>query len=237
MIVVMALMLSASGAHAQQTTPPSAREAADFPEDDGSDSGERMWFAGGSGGLGTFAGKTSATVSADIGVRLNERLSVFSEYGRYRDTNGAGLQPQVDLAVAQLAGRNIHVTGEAQQPTYYVVGGLRFDLSSIKRVKPYATGAAGWARTTPSARFTYITGTSTMSGRTAGAGEDATGDVISSGIYLGEVANAVMLRWGAGLLIPVGRKLSLDLGYVGSRTGGSTGMTMGGLAAGVSFHF
>jgi opacity protein-like surface antigen len=180
---------------------------------------------------------TAPIANATVGVRISEHLSVFSEYGRYRDANGSSLQPQVDLAVSQLAGRRIQVTGEGRRPAYYVAGGLRFDLATLRGVRPYVLAGAGWSRMTPAARFSYVAGSPTVSGRTAGSGENATDDVLSSGIYLGEVSDTLMLRWGAGLLIPVGRLLSVDVGYVGSRAGAAEPKVMEGLMTGVSFHF
>jgi len=239
--VLLLCVVAAGRANAQTGTtsqPPSARAAADFPEEPPSD--ERGGIAGYVSvnfGRGSTPEKSALTGDVEGGFRVGQHVSVFGAYGFVGNLEPSTLQPYVDIAVGQVAKRNIAVSGEAREPARYAWGGVRIDVPTSFHVSPFVMAGGGWAHSTPSARFTYTAGSPTVNGSTATAGQDATTDVLSTGVFVGDSWDAAMLRLAAGLSIPIHRAWSVEGRYSWSRMFASNPVTAQGVTAGLTFRF
>lgn len=236
-IATVARANAQTGASSPKPPPPSARAAADFPEEPSSERGEPVGYLVGNIGLSATSDVTAPTGDIEVGVHVSKHLSVFGGYGFLRNLEPSTLQPYVDIAVTQIAQRNIHVTGQPREAAQYAWGGLRFDVPTAIHVSPYVMAGGGWARSAPSAQFTYAAGSATVNGGTATAGQDATNDVLSTGVFVGDSWNAVMVRWAAGLSVPIRGAWGVEGRYSWSRMFAPNTVNAQGLTAGVTFQF
>jgi opacity protein-like surface antigen len=220
----------------QPTQPPTAQTTADFP-DEPAGSGEKIGYV--LGHIGSSSTSDVRAVFGDVegGFRVTKSVWLFGTYGMYRNLKPSDNQSYVDLAASQMAQRGIDVTGQAREPARYVLGGLRVSVPTSFHIFPYALAAAGWAQSTPSAKFTYVTGSPTVSGGKAAAGQDATDDVLSTGVFVGDPWNALIVRVGAGVTIPVSRLFFVDAGYSRSRVFAPSTFDVNGITVGLAFRF
>ena len=131
------------------------------------------------GGFASATDGTSGDVSAQIGVRASRYVIAFVDVGQVRNLQPSVVQSAIDAAVANLAATNVNVTGSGRGAAFYTVGGVKLLVPTHSVVTPYATAGLGVGHLTPSATFTYNTG-STISGGTATAGQDATTDITTT---------------------------------------------------------
>jgi opacity protein-like surface antigen len=83
-------------------------------------------------------------------------------------------------------------------------------------VTPYVFGGLGLARMTPTAQFTYTSGT--LAGATPSPGDDVTGQLISNGDFTQPASsNALMLSAGGGIDVPLAPRVAVEVGYRFSR--------------------
>lgn len=238
--VILLTIVAVTRVNAQTGTtsqPQSAKAAADFPDEPSSDERGRGAYVAGYIGMSVTSDTTAPTGDAEGGFRASKHVSVLGGYGFVRNLQPSTLQPYVDIVATQMATRNIGVSGEGVQPAQYAWGGVRFDVPTSFHVSPYVMAGAGWAWSTPSAQFTYTAGSATVNGGTAAAGQDATADVLSSGVFVGDSWNAIMFRWAAGLSIPVRGGWGVDARYNWSRMFAPDTVTTHGLTAGLTFRF
>ena len=230
---------SAAAQSATQAAPPSADASSQFPSEPSRDEGDtgKALYVEGHGGLGSTSDVTATFGDIEFGGRLSKHVSAFGAYGLYRNLQPSAIQSHVDIAVNQMAQRHISVNGEARDPSQYALGGVRVEKAMPLRITPYGLVGVGFAHSTPSARFAYTGGTPTISGATASAGQDATDDVLSSGVFIGDSSYAVMVRWGGGIRIPVRSSFFIDAAYTGSRILASSPVTVQGVRFGVAFRF
>src|SRR5258707_8641394 len=116
-------------------------------------------FASLSGGFAVSPDGTSGDVLGEVGVRIAPHLSVFGNIGQFHNLQPSQAQPGVDAVDTTLAAGGLSVTGAARVPAWYGMGGLRLTVPMNARVSPYVFGGLGFARLTPSATFTYNSGT------------------------------------------------------------------------------
>jgi opacity protein-like surface antigen len=225
------------GAQTTSPRPSTANAAADFPEDSSPQNGERAGFVAGSIGINSTSDTTAPFGDVEAGFGITKYVSAFGAYGFFRDLRPSNYQPYVYVAIARIGQRGINVTGEAREPAQYAWGGVRFAIPTAFHVSPYAMAGAGWAKSTPSAQFSYAAGSTTISGATASAGQDATADVLSTGVFVGDGWNAAMFRWAAGLSVPIRRSWAVDARYNWSRIFAPTAVTAQGLSIGMAFRF
>jgi opacity protein-like surface antigen len=222
-----------------QFPPPSSQTASQFPEepvDEATARGKSMYLEG-NAGYGSSSNARAPFGDIEFGVRLSDHLTVFGAYGLYRNVQPSTVQPYIDAEVSLLARENIRVTGEARVPAQYALGGFRVDLSTPIGVRPYALSGIGYARSSPTGNFTYAGGSPTIRGGIATAGQDATNDVLSTNVFTGDQWNALVVRWGAGVMIPVGKSLFADVGYAASRVAAPTPFTVQGVKFGFAVRF
>jgi opacity protein-like surface antigen len=239
--VIVLAAVSVIQANAQSTTssqPQSANAAADFPEQPSPEQrGGPGAYVSASFGLSATSDVTAPIGEVDAGFLVSKHVSIFGSYGFVRNLRPSTRQAYVDIAVAQIARRQISVTGEAREPAQYAWGGLRLDVPTAWHASPYLMAGAGWVRSAPSAQFTYSAGSATVSGGSAVAGQDATADVLSTGVFVGDGWSAPMFRLAAGLSIPIRRAWGLEARYSWSRVFASDPVTAQGLTVGFTYRF
>lgn len=190
------------------------------------------------GGFATTTDKTSGAVAAEVGVEVVHNLFVVGNIGSMQNVQPSVLEPTVDASVAAAGAAGLSVLGDPRVAARYATGGLRYEIPRWARATPYVSGGIGYARLTPSARFTYQTGATTFTGGTATAGEDATADVETNGYFTAPASsNALMVSVGAGVKIPIGARLVGDVGYNVSRIASDTPVTPQGLQFGIAYRF
>jgi opacity protein-like surface antigen len=219
-----------------QTTPQTAAAAADFPEDTSSRDRGSIGYVLANVGVSATTDRVAPSGEIEAGLSLVKHLSVVGAYGLYRNLKPSDLQPYVDIAITQLAQRGIAVTGQARQPAQYAWAGVRFDIPTSSHVLPYVMGGAGWAHSTPTAKFTYLAGSGTVNGGTATAGQDATDGVLPT-VFVGDTWNAALFRWAAGVTVPVRGPWAIEARYSWSRMSAPSPVTAQGFTAGVRLQF
>lgn len=189
------------------------------------------------GGFATTTDATSGAVSGEVGFQLAKNLFAVGTFGELRNVEPSIVQPAVDASVASLTANGLSVAGVPRVETRYALGGVRYEIPHWAAATPYVSAGVGVGHLTPSARFTYQSGT-TITGGTAISGEDATTDVVSGGYFTAPAtSNALMVRFVAGLKIPIGTRLVGDIGYNVSRISNDTPVSAQGLGFGVGFKF
>ena len=191
----------------------------------------------GSGGFATTSEATAGAASGEVGFQVVKNLFVFGSVGTLRNIEPSIVQPTVDASVAAASAQGLTVAGLPRVSTRYFLGGVRYEIPRWTMVTPYVSAGLGTARLTPSALFTYQSGT-TIAGTTAIVGEDATSDVVTSGLFTAPAStNAMLVRFGAGVKIPLGPRLLGDIDYSVSRISSDTPVSAQGLQFGVGFRF
>jgi opacity protein-like surface antigen len=198
--------------------------------------GERAFVAG-SGGFAVSPDGTSGNVLGEVGYHLAPKLAVFGSFGRFHNLQPSDLQAAVTTSTTAASNEGLVIAGEARVPAWYSVGGLRYDVLTRRGFTPYVLGGVGLARLTPSAQFTYSSGT-LPDGQTSTAGTDVTTDLEGAGLFVQPPAsNALMMTLGGGVAIPIARSLSADAAYRYSRINADTPVNTQGLTFGVGYRF
>jgi len=194
-------------------------------------------YVEGAAGFATSPDTTSGDVLGQVGVRIAPHLLVFGDFGQFRNLQPSTIQPSVDLATATLAAdQGVTVVGTGRVPASYAIGGLRFEIPTNSRVTPYVLGGVGFARLTPTAQFTYSSGT--LAGVTPTAGNDVTDQVVSMGDFTQPAATtAFTFSLGGGVAIPVAHHWTADVGYRFSRVSADTPLNAQGMTFGVGYRF
>ena len=198
---------------------------------------ERAYVTG-VGGFAATPDTTSGDVLGEVGVRVAPHLLVFGDLGQFHNLQPSDLQPAVDNATALLADtQGVTVLSTARVPAWYSLGGVRYELPTQHRLSPYLLGGIGFARLTPTAQFTYSSGTP-ADGSTPVFGEDLTNQLVSSGLYTAPSATtAFMFTLGGGLAIPVTDHWAVDAGYRFSRVSAATPLNAQGPTFGLGYRF
>jgi len=198
---------------------------------------ERGYITG-IGGFTTTADVTSRDVLAEAGVRVAPHLSVFGDVGQFHNLQPSDVQPAVDSTVANLAAtQGLSVFGTGRVPAWYSIGGVRYEAMPHGRVSPYVLGGIGVARLTPTATFTYSSGT-LPDGSTPAAGDDVTSALVTAGDFTAPAAiTKAMFTLGGGVEIPIARHWAVDAGYRYSRVATDTPLNAQGATFGFGYRF
>ena len=190
------------------------------------------------GGFAVSPDTTSGNVLAEGGVRIAPHLSVFGNVGQFHDLQPSDVQPAVDATTASLSqSSGLDLVGNGRVPAWYSVGGLRFDVPTRGRVTPYALGGIGFARLSPTATFTYQSGTM-PNGTTPSVGDDVTSEIVSAGAFTAPAAsNSFMFTLGGGVAVPVARHWDVDAGYRYSRIDADAPINTQGMTFGFGYRF
>jgi len=195
-------------------------------------------YANVAGGFAVGPDGTSGDMLGEVGVHLTPRLSVFGDVGQFHNLQPSSLQPSVDSTAATLAAGGLSVTGEARVPAWYSMGGARWTFPETARLTPYVFGGAGFARLTPSAKFTYNSGTLVGAVAPPAAGDDVTTQLASLGDFTQPPSStAFMFSVGGGVETPIAPHLVADVGYRVSRVSADTPLNAQSVTFGVGYRF
>ena len=196
---------------------------------------ERGYVTAG-GGFAISSDTTSGDVLAEVGWRVARNLFVFGDLGQFHNLQPSQLQPTVDTTDVMLSANGISVTGTARVPALQALAGLRYAIPTGKGFEPYVLGGIGLARLSPTAQFTYTSGT--LTGFTPTAGQDVTSQLVSLGDYTQPAAStAFMFTLGGGVDVPVAPYLVVDVGYRVSRISADTPVNASSIVAGFGYRF
>ena len=195
-------------------------------------------YASLAGGFAVSPDGTSGDVLGEVGVHVTPRLSVFGDLGQFHNLQPSQLQPAVDAATSTLAAGGLSVTGEARVPAWYSMGGVRWTMPVNPRVSPYVFGGAGFARLTPTASFTYSSGTLIGAISPPVSGDDVTSQIVSLGDFTQlPSSTAFMYAFGGGVESPIGPHLLANVGYRLSRVEADTPVNAQSVTFGVGYRF
>lgn len=198
--------------------------------------GERA-FVSGAGGFAVSPDGTSGNVLGTVGYHLAPNLAVFGDFGQFHNLQPSDLQAAVTTSTTAASNEGLIIAGEARMPAWYSVGGLRYDVLTRRGFTPYVLGGVGLARLTPSAQFTYSSGT-LPNGTTSTAGTDVTTDLVGAGLFVKPPSSsAFMMTFGGGLAIPIARNVTADAAYRYSRVNAETPVNAQGMTFGVGYRF
>lgn len=195
-------------------------------------------YVAGLAGFATSTGNTTGDVAIEGGVRIAPHVKLFADLGHFGDLRG-DLQPTLDATTAALsANQGLSVLGGGKLPATYFTGGLRVDVPTGTRVVPYLLGGAGVAHLSPTAQFTFSSGT-LPDGSIPDVGADVTSALTASGSFTAPPASsAFMFTFGGGVQFPVSRHLVTDAAYRYSRIAADTALSASPLTAnGMTFGF
>jgi opacity protein-like surface antigen len=195
-------------------------------------------YANVAGGFAVGPDGTSGDMLGEVGVHLTPRLSVFGDIGQFHNLQPSTVQPSVDSTAATLAAGGLSVTGEARVPAWYSMAGVRWTFPETARLTPYVFGGAGFARLTPSAKFTYNSGTLVGAVTAPVSGDDVTTQLVSLGDFTQPPAStAFMFSVGGGVETPIAPHLVADVGYRVSRVSADTPLNAQSVTFGVGYRF
>lgn len=195
-------------------------------------------YANVAGGFAVSPDGTSGDVLGEVGVRIAPHLSVFGDLGQFHNLQPSKIQPAIDSTDATLAADGLSVTGVGRVPAWYSMGGLRWSMPMNARLSPYVFGGAGFARLTPTAAFSYGSGTLVGALTVPAAGDDVTAQIVSLGDFTQPPAsNAFMFSVGGGVEAPIAPHLVADVGYRVSRIAADTPVSAQSVTFGVGYRF
>jgi Outer membrane protein beta-barrel domain len=195
-------------------------------------------YASFAGGFAVSPDGTSGDVLGEVGVHIAPHLSVFADIGQFHNLQPSQAQPTVDSTVATLAAGGLAVTGVARVPAFYSMGGLRWTVPMNARLSPYVFGGLGFARLSPTATFTYTSGTLVGATIPPNAGDDVTAQITSLGDFTQPPSStAFMFSLGGGLEAPIAPHLVADVGYRVSRVSADTPVHAQSVTFGVGYRF
>jgi opacity protein-like surface antigen len=149
------------------------------------------------------------TLYAGLGAwRINDRVDVFAEVGRMRNTIGADLSLRLKAVEAQIRASNTAQFGstfpvvfEARVPAWYGFGGVRFHGPSAGRLSTYVEGGAGTARLDPQVHLTVN-------------GENLDSEAAAlTGLREGQQQLEFLAGGGGGVALQVWKRIRIESGY------------------------
>lgn len=195
-------------------------------------------YASAAGGIAASPDGKTGDLLGEVGVRIAPRLYVFADVGQFHNLQPSQVQPAVDSTDTTLAAGGLAVTGVAHVPAWYSMGGVRWTLPVSARVSPYVFGGAGFARLTPSAQFTYTSGTLLGAVATPTTGDDVTSQLVSLGDFTQPPAStAFMFAVGGGVEAPIAPHLVADIGYRVSRVSADSPLNAQSVTFGLGYRF
>jgi opacity protein-like surface antigen len=195
-------------------------------------------YASAAGGLAVSPDGKSGDALGEIGVRVAPHLYVFGDIGQFHNLQPSDVQPAVTSTDTTLAAGGLGVTGVARVPAWYSMGGVRWSLPVTAGLSPYVFGGAGFARLTPSAQFTYASGTLLGATTAPTAGMDVTTQLVSLGDFTQPPAStAFMFAVGGGVEAPIAPHLVANIGYRVSRVSADTPLNEQSVTFGMGYRF
>jgi opacity protein-like surface antigen len=198
---------------------------------------ERGYVAG-AGGFAMTHETTSGDALVEGGIRAAPHLLLFADVGQFHDVQPSDVQPSVDTTTALLSSaQGLTTIGTGRVPAWYAQSGLRYEMPLAGRLTPYAVGGLGFARLSPTAQFTFSSGT-LPDGTTPTVGSDVTSQITNAGFFTAPPAStALMVTLGGGVAIPIAPHWSADVGYRFSRIAADTPLSAQGATFGIGYRF
>jgi opacity protein-like surface antigen len=196
-------------------------------------------YASVSGGVVAAPDGTTSDVAGEAGVRIARHLYAFGTVGQFHNLQPSDVQSTVDGLDTSLAAGGLSVTGTAHVPAWYSMGGLRWTIPmSSAHFTPYVFGGLGFARLTPSAAFTYTSGTLLGATTAPVAGEDVTTQIVSLGDFTAPPpSTAFMFAIGGGVDVPIASHLVANAGYRLSHIAADTPVSPQSITFGLGYRF
>jgi opacity protein-like surface antigen len=193
-------------------------------------------YVGGAGGFSVTSSDTSGQVAGEAGFRVAPNVFIYGNVGQFHNLSSSQLQPVVVDETTTLLDSGLTVTGSSTMPAWYTTGGVRVRLPLHSRVTPYVFGGAGLAHVTPTAQFTYSSGT--LLGATPSPGDDVTSQIVALGDFTQPAAsNALMVSGGAGIETAIAPHMVLDVGYKLSHIAIDSPISAQSVMFGFGYHF
>jgi opacity protein-like surface antigen len=152
----------------------------------------------------TFGNVTSQSYGAEGGFSIASRLQIFGEVAHANDTATASLATSAQVIAGALSQTQSNVGYNAEQPTTFGLGGIRFLFPASAKIEPYVRVGAGVASVQKNVTYTVN-------------GTDVTGNLPQYGIVLGTdlsgTETKMMLDFGGGVSWAIWQKLVVDLQY------------------------
>jgi opacity protein-like surface antigen len=108
----------------------------------------------------TFGRLTDAVYGGAAGIRVADNFEVTGEIGHLRDARSEALERSLDSAEARIRAsiaaqfrQAFTIDFDARAPAWYGIGGVRYLLPRIARVRPFAEGNVGMAKIEPRVRL------------------------------------------------------------------------------------
>ena len=147
-----------------------------------------------------FGHVTSQSYGIEAGYVVEPQVDIFFEVGRVTDASTQGIEDSAQVITNALAGSGI--TATVREPVSFLAVGGKYLIATGGAFHPYVLVGAGVARVKQDVVF-----------RTGGV--DVTSTISQYGVALGGdlsgTSTKVTVMAGAGAMIPLGRRLVLDL--------------------------
>lgn len=177
----------------------------------------------------TFGNVTSQSYGVEGGFSIASRLQIFGEVAHANDTATASLATSAQVIAGALSQTQSNVGYNAEQPTTFGIGGIRFLFPVSAKIEPYVRVGAGVASVQKNVTYTVN-------------GTDVTGNLPQYGIVLGTdlsgTETKMMLDFGGGVSWAVWQKLVVDLQYrYGHVFTGDEGLNISRAGIGIGIRF
>jgi hypothetical protein len=155
-------------------------------------------FVRGLAGL-TFGTESSTLFGAGLGWNIGPNLQITADIGRMQNVMPSEIQEELDLFVELTElDLGVPIEFEARIPAFYFTGGVRLNVPTMQRFRPFVEGAGGVGRI--SADFHVEID-----------GEDVS-DELTDEVDL-EPESKFMLMFGGGLAFDLSQNVGVDVGY------------------------
>jgi len=155
-------------------------------------------FVRGLGGV-SFAAEASPIYGGGVGFRIARNLMVTAEVGRIQNVIPQDVQDLLDLAEQEVELEiGAPVTIDAHIPVFFFLGGVRADVPTSGRVKPFIEASAGVGHLSANVHAEV-------------AGIDVSDEV--NNLLDNETASKFMLAIGGGISMQMSGSCWIDAGY------------------------
>lgn len=155
-------------------------------------------FVRGLGGV-SFAAEASPIYGGGAGFRIARNFTVTAEVGRIQNVLPQDIQDNLDLAEQQVElETGIPVSVDANIPVFFFLGGIRADVPTSGRVKPFIETSAGVGHLSANVHVEIL-------------GIDVSDEV--NNLLKDETASKFMLAIGGGVSMQMSGACWLDAGY------------------------
>ena len=192
-------MLLGGVAHAQTPAP-----ASSAPATQAAPAGRTDRYVEGFGGW-TFGEKGSQFFGGEFGFPWKPNIHIFVEAGRVNNAGGSAIREAADRLEQGLAQITSGATVDAEQPTFFVGGGLRYSVPiQGSRAQPFVLGGAGVSNVKHDVTVMVN-------------GQDVTSSLEQIGVALGTDLSGSFTKahivLGGGLAISINPKTFFEISY------------------------